>query len=214
MKEIALPCSVTHLPEKRFFDIVFSILVLVLFSPLYLLIALAIRLTSKGAAIYSQERVGRGGQPFKCYKFRTMYSDADERLKALLAEDAELHREWEETRKLKHDPRVTPLGSFLRKTSLDELPQFWNVLIGDLSTVGPRPVVHSEVAECFGNKAYKILSIRPGLTGIWQVSGRNNLPYAERLLLDEKYVDSRTLLMDIKLIVRTIPCMIIPEGAY
>lgn len=214
MEEIALPCTVTHLPEKRLFDILFSAAVLVLFSPLYLLIALAIRLSSRGPSIYAQERIGRGGASFLCYKFRTMYCDADERLEALLAENQELRAEWDETRKLKHDPRVTPLGRLLRKTSLDELPQFWNVLIGDLSTVGPRPVVYDEVAECFGTKAPKILSVRPGLTGIWQVSGRNNLPYAQRLLLDEKYVDTRTLLLDIKLIARTIPCMIVPEGAY
>ncbi len=218
VQKIALPESykfqVKHLPIKRTFDILFSLSVLLLFSPLYLALALMIRLTSKGKAIYFHERIGRGGKPFKCYKFRSMYSDADNRLKELLKSDPALKIEWNKKHKLKNDPRVTPIGKLLRKTSLDELPQFWNVLKSDLSVVGPRPVVREEIERHFGVKANKILSIRPGLTGIWQVSGRSNTSYDERIALDEKYINSHNLALDIKLIFLTIPRMIFAKGAY
>jgi undecaprenyl-phosphate galactose phosphotransferase len=179
-----------------------------------LILAAAIRYGSKGMPIYSHERIGRGGKPFRCYKLRTMYVDADNRLNELLKSDPALMQEWKASRKLKNDPRVTPLGKLLRKTSLDEFPQFWNVLKGDLSIVGPRPVVYEEVINHFGEKAPKILSVRPGLTCIWQVSGRNDVSYAQRIELDEEYVDKRTLIMDIKLILKTIPSMIFSRGAY
>ncbi|HEY4831452.1 MAG TPA: sugar transferase [Waddliaceae bacterium] len=207
-------CPIKHIPLKRTFDIVFSLLVLLLTSPLFLLIATTIRLTSKGKAIYSQERIGRGGKRFRCYKFRTMYANADFRLKELLDSDLIIMKEWQETFKLKKDPRITPFGRFLRKTSLDELPQFWNTLKGDLSVVGPRPVVHDEIAKHYGIKAAKILSIRPGITGIWQVSGRNDVCYKTRIGLDEKYVDDHSFLLDLKLVFKTIPAMILSKGAY
>ena len=207
-------CKIKHIPAKRAFDIFFSLLALILCSPFYLLIALAIRLTSRGKAFYSHERVGRGGKLFRCYKFRTMYQDAEKRLSNILANNPQLKKEWEETYKLKKDPRITPLGSFLRKTSIDELPQFWNVLKGDLSIVGPRPVVAAELSQHFGVKAAKILSIRPGITGIWQTSGRNDTCYTTRVKLDEKYVDNRNIMLDLKLIVKTIPKMISSKGAY
>jgi exopolysaccharide production protein ExoY len=220
----ALIFEVKHLPVKRIFDIVFSITVLTLGSPFFLLIALLVCLTSKGHAVYSHERIGRAGKPFRCYKFRSMYHDAETRLQELLEKDIQLKEEWNKTFKLKKDPRVTPIGLFLRKTSLDELPQFWNVLKGDLSVVGPRPVVQSEVTEKLGIKAAKILSVRPGLTGLWQVSGRSDTSYSTRIQLDEKYVDhvnefSHPLMLDlialdIKLIAKTIPTMISSKGAY
>lgn len=210
----AFKCEVKHIPIKRAFDILFSFLVLVLGSPVFLLIALAIRLTSKGKILYSHERIGRGGTPFQCYKFRTMHPDADERLQEILKNDPDRREEWQQTRKLKNDPRITPIGSFLRRTSLDELPQFWNVLRGDLSVVGPRPVVQVEVTEHLGVKAYKILSIRPGLTGIWQVSGRSDTSYQTRIKFDEEYVDTHSFILDIKLIAKTIPSMISSRGAY
>jgi len=216
-KPLTLPIPrlrVRHLPVKRIFDILFSVLVLTLGSPLFLLIALLIKCTSKGKVIYYQTRVGRGGKTFKCYKFRTMYKDADRRLQSMLDESEEMRKEWIEQRKLKKDPRVTRIGKLLRKTSLDELPQFYNVLKGNLSIVGPRPVVQEEINEYFGVKAYKILSIRPGLTGIWQVSGRNNTSYAHRVHLDETYVDTRSFWLDLKLIIKTIPCMLFARGAY
>ena len=218
MQETLLPFhehyTVKHIPIKRIFDLAFSLLALLIGLPLFLLIAAAIRLNSKGRAIYSHQRIGRGGKAFSCYKFRSMYADADARLQGLLERDPTLKKEWLETRKLKNDPRVTPVGNFLRKTSLDELPQFWNVLKGDLSIVGPRPVVKDEVIHYLGEKAPKILSIRPGLTCIWQVSGRNDTSYSKRIQLDEHYVDNYSLLLDLKLICKTIPSMIYSKGAY
>lgn len=206
--------EIKHKPVKRLFDIVFSLLVLVFGSPLFLLIALAIKLFSKGEVFYTHERIGRGGRPFLCYKFRTMYANAEEQQRTLLANDQKLREEWASTRKLKNDPRVTPWGAFLRKTSLDEIPQFWNVLKGDLSVVGPRPVVYEEIVQYFGVKAGKILSFRPGITCIWQVSGRSDIDYSKRIELDEKYIDNYSILLDLALIVKTVPSMIFSRGAY
>ena len=200
--------------SKRIFDILFSAFILLFTLPLMLALALIIKLTSKGVIVYSQERVGRGGKPFKCYKFRTMYQDADDRLNEILASCPLMQKEWDETHKLKNDPRVTTVGKFLRKTSLDEFPQFWNVLKGDLSVVGPRPVVQHEVTKHFGAKAKKILSVRPGLTGIWQISGRSDTNYSTRIKMDEMYVESQSLFFDLKIIVLTIPTMIFSKGAY
>lgn len=210
----AFECEIKHIPIKRGFDIIFSIAILIIGFPIFLLIAMAIRLSSNGKVVYSHERIGRGGKPFMCYKFRTMYPDAELRLKEILENKPELRREWEATHKLRNDPRVTPIGRFLRKTSLDELPQFWNVLKGDLSVVGPRPVVKAEVIKHLGVKASKILSVRPGLTGIWQVSGRSDTSYSTRIKLDESYVDNHSILLDLVLIAKTIPNMISSKGAY
>lgn len=208
------PQLIQHLPIKRSFDIAFSLFVLIAFSPLFLLIALLIRLSSKGCALYAQERIGRGGIPFRCYKFRTMYANADAKLQHLLDNDNFLRTEWEKRRKLKKDPRITPIGRILRKTSLDELPQFWNVLKGDLSVVGPRPVVKEELDTFYGYKTDKILSIRPGLTGIWQTSGRNDTDYVKRIAMDEYYIENHSLWLDLKLILKTVPSMITTRGAY
>ena len=206
--------KIRHIPVKRTFDIFFSLSALIFSFPLFLTIALAIRLTSRGKVIYAHERIGRGGVTFRCLKFRTMYRDADSRLKAMLAQNEEMRREWQMTRKLKRDPRITPVGRFLRKSSLDELPQFWNILKGDLSVVGPRPVVREELDQFYGTKAGKVLSIRPGLTGIWQVSGRSDTSYATRVHLDEIYVDTQSLFLDIKLICKTLPAVISSKGSY
>jgi len=212
---LPLDCKIKHIPIKRGFDILFSLLCLILGAPLYLLIACLIFITSPGKVIYSHERIGRGGKPFRCYKFRSMYPNADQRLQDILAAQPQLREEWEKNFKLKKDPRITPFGAFLRKTSLDELPQFWNVLKGDLSVVGPRPVVKDEIVKYYHIKADKILSIRPGLTGIWQVSGRSDIPsYEKRIQLDEYYVDHHSFLLDMKLIAKTIPAMLLSKGAY
>lgn len=209
-----LPVKVRHIPTKRLFDIFFSFFALFFLMPLFFIIALAILFTSKGKSVYSHERVGRGGKPFRCYKFRTMYTDADARLKEILAKSPEMRAEWESCHKLKNDPRVTPVGAFLRKTSLDELPQFWNVLTGDLSIVGPRPVVRAEIKKFYGPRAACVLSIRPGITGLWQVSGRSNTSYDMRVKLDEEYVKKQSLWLDFKLILKTVPSMIFRKGAY
>lgn len=205
---------IKHNAIKRLFDISFSLFVLILTAPLMAFIALAIRFSSKGKIVYAHTRIGRGGKPFQCYKFRTMYPDADLRLKDILNHCPLMKIEWDETHKLKNDPRVTPIGKFLRRTSLDEFPQFWNVLKGDLSVVGPRPVVEYEITKHFGSKAYKILSIRPGLTGLWQVSGRSDLSYSTRIKLDEQYVDSHSFLLDLKLIIKTVHTLCFSKGAY
>ena len=206
--------KIKHRPIKRLFDLFFSSLAILCLTPIFLLLTLIVRISSKGKVFYSHPRVGRGGRMFKCYKFRTMYPDADERLNEILNSDPEKKNEWQASRKLKQDPRITPIGRILRKTSLDELPQFFNVLKGDLSVVGPRPVVHEEVREHYGMKAAKILSIRPGITGIWQVSGRSDTSYTYRVQLDEKFVDSHSIALDLKLIMKTIPSMISSKGAY
>lgn len=206
--------SIQHIPVKRVFDLFFSFSVIILGLPVFFFIALLIKCTSAGPVVYAHKRIGRGGRVFSCYKFRTMYPDADKRLKEILESCTEKKKEWQESYKLKEDPRVTPIGKFLRKTSLDEIPQFWNVLKGDLSVVGPRPVLKEEVLKFMGGKAVKILSIRPGLTCIWQVSGRSDANYSQRIQLDELYVDNRSFFMDLKLILKTIPSMIFSKGAY
>ncbi|MGA8164703.1 MAG: sugar transferase [Waddliaceae bacterium] len=211
---MTMNAKVKHSPIKRLFDVCGSIILLIVCLPLFLVISLVIKLTTSGKVIYSQVRIGRGGRPFRFLKFRTMYQDADNQIKKILASDPKKLQEWTLTYKLKQDPRVTPIGRFLRKTSLDELPQLWNVLKGDLSLVGPRPVVHEEIIKYFGAKATKILSIRPGITGIWQVSGRNDTTYNTRIKLDEEYVDTQSWLLDLKILLKTIPCMISARGAY
>lgn len=211
---IGSPPFVKHRPVKRFFDILFSSLILISGLPAFLLVAIGIKLTSKGPVFFSQERVGRGGKLFRCYKFRTMIPEAEACQQKLVESNPLFHDEWVKNRKLKNDPRITMLGTFLRKTSLDELPQFWNVLKGDLSVVGPRPVVVDEVIEHFGLKAEKILSVRPGITGLWQVSGRSNVTYPMRLQLDEQYIDDFSMALDLKLIAKTIPVVLFSNGAY
>ncbi|MDR3623901.1 MAG: sugar transferase [Chlamydiales bacterium] len=208
------PIDVRHNTLKRTFDVVFSIFTLLMLLPFFCIIALIIISTSQGPIFYGHKRIGRGGRIFKCYKFRTMYKDADSRLNDLLTNHPSLKQEWEKTHKLKSDPRITPIGAFLRKTSLDELPQFWNVIVADLSIVGPRPVVEEEIERHIGVKAAKILSIRPGITGLWQTSGRSNTSYAYRVALDEQYVDQHSFFFDIKLILKTIPCILFSRGAY
>lgn len=206
--------KIQHKPCKRTFDIIFSLLSLTLGLPLFLILTFIVRVSSPGKAIFGHERIGRGGQPFRCYKFRTMYKDADQRLNELLKIDAALKSEWETSFKLKNDPRITPIGKILRKTSLDELPQLWNILIGDLSVVGPRPVVQDELIKYFGEKANIVLSIRPGLTGLWQVSGRSDISYNDRILLEEEYVNNQSFFLDLKLIAKTLPAIFTSKGAY
>lgn len=203
-----------RMPSKRVFDVLFSLFALAVTFPLFMLISFAIRLTSPGKVIYAHERLGRGGKPFKCYKFRTMYANADEKLRHLLRDHPEVKQEWERSYKLKNDPRITPVGRFLRKTSLDELPQFLNVLKGDLSVVGPRPIVQQEAEKYVKEKTPLLLSIKPGLTGLWQVSGRSNTSYERRIELDLLYIEKQSLLLDCKLILKTLPAMFSRDGAY
>ena len=200
---------------KRFGDIVFSLAVLGLGMPVFFLIALVVRLSSPGPVFYVQCRVGRGYQRFGCIKFRTMRSDADAVLARVLRDSPSLREEYERDFKLKSDPRITSIGRFLRRSSLDELPQFLNVLRGEMSVVGPRPIVDEELMR-YGPYMDEVLAVRPGLTGLWQVSGRNNLSYKKRVKLDLVYARSRSLLLDLVIILRTFGVLLFPmdRGAY
>ncbi len=198
---------------KRLFDVCFSTLVLILGLPVYLLIALLIKCTSYGPIFFVDRRLGKNFKIIRLYKFRTMYCDAEKKLSELLDTNPKLRMEWNMHCKLRSDPRITPLGRILRKTSCDELPQFLNVFLGDLSVVGPRPFA-IDTRSFLGKKAKKILSVKPGLTGIWQISGRSLLPLQKRLLLDERYVESHGFLSDLGIILKTIPVMIFPKGAF
>ena len=200
---------------KRGGDIVFSLLVLSLGSPLFLLLAVLVKLSSRGSIFYCQRRIGRGYKGFGCLKFRTMRRDADRVLAAMLEADPTLRAEFERDHKLKRDPRITPLGKFLRRSSLDELPQFINVLRGEMSVVGPRPIVWDELRR-YGRSMDEVLSVRPGLTGLWQVSGRNNLTYRTRVRLDLTYVRNRSFWLDLGIVLRTIGVVLLPmdRGAY
>ena len=200
---------------KRSGDIVFSLMALGLGSPVFLAIALLVKLSSPGPVFYVQPRVGRGYRRFGCIKFRTMRRDADALLPDLLARSQHLRNEFQNDFKLKNDPRITPLGKFLRRSSLDELPQFLNVLRGDMSVVGPRPIVTEEISR-YGDNMDDVLSVRPGLTGLWQVSGRNNLSYRKRVTLDLRYARRRTFLLDLSILVRTFRVILDPRdrGAY
>lgn len=200
---------------KRLFDIVFSFLVLILFFPLYLILSLLIALSSEGPIFYIQKRVGKNYKTFNCIKFRTMVSNADEILMQMMTTSPELREEFKSNFKLKKDPRITKIGQFLRITSLDEFPQFWNVLKGDMSVVGPRPLVRSELPK-YGCHIDDILTIRPGITGLWQVSGRNDIPYPRRVQIDLHYVKFRNFWLDLWIIFKTINVVILPKnkGAY
>lgn len=199
---------------KRAVDIIFSLCGILLFLPIGLCLAILVKISSKGSIFYRSHRRGKDNLSIYCWKFRTMYQDAEQRLATLLERDPSLEKEWNTYYKLKKDPRVTCVGKFLRKTSLDELPQFWNVLKGDLSLVGPRPVTDIEITKYFGSKAKKILSVRPGLTGIWQTSGRNLLTFEERIKLEEHYIDKRSIILDLRIICKTIPMLFFPKGAF
>ena len=200
---------------KIVFDFLFSLFILVSFIPLFLIISLLIKLSSRGPIFFFQERIGKNNIPFKCIKFRTMYPEAKDILQNLLNKDEKIKKEFEETHKIKNDPRITTIGKFLRKTSLDELPQFFNVLRNEMSIVGPRPIVKAEKKK-YGKHLIKVLSIKPGITGLWQVSGRNNLTYKKRVMLDINYVKNYNLLMDIRILIRTFGVILFPldRGAY
>lgn len=206
---VPLPAKQTRL--TRTLDVVIAGAAIIVASPLFGLVHAAVWLSSPGPAVFAQERVGRSGQTFKCLKFRTMYEGADDRLAELLATDPEARREWLADHKLKTDPRVTPLGRTLRRLNLDELPQLINVLRGEMSIVGPRPVVPTEAVR-YGDALPAVLSVNPGLTGLWQVSGRNDLPYHERVALDVSYVNNRSTIGDLKIIMKTLVAMLSERG--
>ena len=200
---------------KIFFDLFFASIFLITGLPLFLIIALLIKFSSRGPIFFSQERIGKNNVPFQCLKFRTMHPEAEDILENLIMQNNLLKKEFEETHKLKNDPRITYIGKFLRKTSLDEIPQFINVLKMEMSIVGPRPIVKEEIKK-YGTSIVNVLSIRPGITGLWQVSGRNNLSYKRRVDLDCLYVKNLDLMLDLRIILRTFGVIFFPRdrGAY
>lgn len=198
---------------KYSFDFICTLIGTVIISPLLLLIAAGIYFDSPGPVIFKHIRIGKNGKAFGCYKFRTMCMDADKKLAELLANDTAAKAEWERDFKLKDDPRVTKVGKFLRKTSLDELPQIFNVLKGEMSLVGPRPVVEAELKK-YGEYLDDYLMVRPGITGMWQVNGRSDTTYEERVHMDSWYVRNWSIWIDIMLLWRTVKSVIKCEGAY
>lgn len=198
---------------KRAFDIVGALAAIVLLLPLAAAIALAIKAWDRGPVFYRHRRVGLNGTPFDCLKFRTMVVNSDEALRRHLAANSDAAREWEASQKLKRDPRVTPLGRTMRKASVDELPQLVNILKGEMSFVGPRPIVAAEVpkyGECIGH----YLRARPGLTGPWQVSGRNDVDYGTRVTLDRHYVEQWSFRRDLAIIASTVRVVVTARGSY
>ena len=189
-----------------------ALLLLCALSPLFLIIALFIWQRDGAPILYGHYRVGRGGKLFRCLKFRTMLRDSERLLTDLLRDDANSRAEWKLHQKLLNDPRITPIGRFLRSSSLDELPQLMNVLRGEMLLVGPRPVTVVELTR-YGMVRWHYLSVRPGITGLWQISGRNNTTYEERVALDARYVENRSLRSDLGILLRTILVVILRDGA-
>jgi exopolysaccharide biosynthesis polyprenyl glycosylphosphotransferase len=195
---------------KRVLDVVGAGCGLLALLPLLLPLALCIRLDSPGPVLFAQTRIGRRGRPFRCWKLRSMYIDAEERKAALLAEN---EMAGGTTFKMRRDPRITRVGRFIRKASIDELPQLWNVLVGDMSLVGPRPPVPMEVKQ-YTPRQRQRLAVRPGITCIWQVSGRSDIPFEAQVDLDIEYISKRSLALDLRLLVSTVPAVLFARGAY
>ena len=204
-----------HTEWKRSFDVVFSIFALLFTLPLTLLISVLIKIEDGGPIFYKHRRITSAGKEFSCYKFRTMCKDADKKLQEMLSQDKELEKEWKRSYKLKKDPRITRIGKFLRKSSLDELPQFLNVLRGDMSVVGARPIVGDELNNFYKESAGRYCSMKPGITGPWQVGKRSDIEdYTDRVKMDDWYILNYSLWTDIKIIIKTVITMIRGNGAY
>ncbi len=206
--------SIINTIVKRFYDIILSLILLPFLLAVIVIISLGIKFTSKGPVFYGHKRVGRYGKTIKVLKFRTMYKDADIRLKEILATDEKTKIEWETYYKLKNDPRVTSIGKFLRKTSLDELPQIFNVIKGDMSFVGPRPVIEEELKKYYKEFTSYYYMVNPGITGLWQISGRNDLDYEARVTKDSWYVLNWTVWLDLVILFKTPGAVFRRKGAY
>lgn len=203
----------SNLIIKRLLDIFIILFFCPILIPLMLILCILTKLTSKGPIFYGHKRVGKNGKEFKCWKFRSMCIDADKRLEKILAENPQMREQWEKERKFENDPRVTKFGKFLRKTSLDELPQLFNVLIGQMSLVGPRPVTAGELEKYEESRDY-VLSVLPGITGMWQTSGRSETVYEERILLDSYYIQNWSIWLDLWILIKTIWVVLDKKGAY
>jgi Undecaprenyl-phosphate galactose phosphotransferase WbaP len=204
--------SITSTVAKRIFDVVGAVSIALVCAPVFVVIAIIIRVSGQ-PVVFSHQRVGKDRKMFQCYKFRSMVPDAEQILQKLLHSDPAVLREWRESHKLRDDPRITKFGEFLRKSSLDELPQLWNVLKGDMSLVGPRPIVEDEL-ERYGNKAKVYLSVKPGMTGLWQIMGRSNVTYSRRVSLDTWYVRKQTVFLDAWILIRTAKVVFKRIGAH
>jgi Undecaprenyl-phosphate galactose phosphotransferase WbaP len=202
-----------NLGVKRFIDLGIVVIGGLIVLPLLLLLAFLIKISSPGPALYGHQRIGRNGVPFTAYKFRSMVANAGKRLEELLAGDPKLREEWEANHKLKEDPRVTGIGKFLRRTSFDEFPQLINIIRGEMSLVGPRPIVEEEIKK-YGEDYGRIFSVKPGLTGLWQVSGRSDMDYAGRVALDTYYLQSWSVWLDLWILYKTAGVVIRGKGAY
>jgi exopolysaccharide production protein ExoY len=198
---------------KRVMDVVLSGAAIILLSPILIGLAFLVQASSPGPILYGHNRVGFGGKTFKCWKFRSMVTNGDAVLRNHLRQDPAAQIEWSETQKLRDDPRVTPVGRILRKISVDELPQLFNIFLGDMSIVGPRPIVTDEIRR-YGSSLGHYLSTRPGLTGLWQISGRSDVDYRKRVLLDRYYSSNWSILRDVAIIIRTIPAVLRSRGSY
>jgi exopolysaccharide production protein ExoY len=196
----------------RYLDLAIAVSALVLIFPLMVVVAFLVAMEG-GPILFAHRRVGLGGREFRCLKFRTMVVDAEERLAQLLRDDSDARREWERDHKLRNDPRVTALGRFLRRSSLDELPQLWNVLRGEMSIVGPRPIVEAEKAR-YGRRITSYCAVKPGITGLWQVSGRNDVEYRTRVAMDCLYARTCRPTLYLWLVVATIPAVLARRGSY
>jgi Undecaprenyl-phosphate galactose phosphotransferase WbaP len=203
--------SVEH-ALKRFGDVIGSVALAALFSPLIAVVFIAAAVSGQ-SPLFRHRRVGREGKTFDCIKFRTMVPNAEVMLSEVLASNPELRAEWDRDQKLRDDPRVTRIGKFLRSTSLDELPQLWNVMKGEMSLVGPRPVTREELLR-YGRNAVIYTMVRPGVTGLWQVSGRNNAEYRKRVAMDVCYVKNQSAVLDFWILVKTIVVVVTRHGAY
>lgn len=197
---------------KRTLDVVGALMFFLLLGPVYLAVALWVRLSMGSPVHFWQVRLGEGGRRFHFYKFRSMVRDSDTVLDQFLSKNDMARTEWDTFQKLEKDPRITPLGHWIRKLSLDELPQFWNVLKGDMSLVGPRPCMERQ-RTLYGRDWDHYCAMRPGITGLWQVSGRNRLPYAKRVELDAYYVDNWSLWLDVKILVKTVKVVVTGDGS-
>lgn len=213
LHEEALSSFVIGGVAKRGFDITAAAVALILFSPIFLMIMALVKCSDGGSVFYGHRRVGHNGRYFHCLKFRTMAVNGDEVLRAHLQANPAAAEEWRKTRKLRSDPRVTAVGNVLRKLSLDELPQLINILRGEMSVVGPRPVVDEEL-NLYDTHAVYYLRTRPGLTGLWQISGRNDVSYENRIAFDTHYVQNWSLIQDVFIIVKTIPAVCLSRGSY
>lgn len=198
-----------YIKVKRILDCILATIALIILSPIYLIIAIAVKIDSKGPVFFKHTRIGKNGKIIKIYKYRTMVANAEELIKKFTPEQM---KEYKENFKLENDPRITKVGKFLRKTSLDELPQLLNIIQGDLALIGPRPVVKKEL-EKYGENAGKFLSVTPGLTGNWAASGRSNTTYEERMEMELWYVDHISFITDVKIFFKTIIAVIKKEGA-